>query len=65
MINHLELCVVTQFQNSFYNEHHPGIVSKQKYHAGSFIVILTLQPILRLPPLWNVEYLGLCYPIIQ
>ena len=28
------------------------------------IVILTLQPILKLPPLLNVNYLGLSYPII-
>ena len=28
------------------------------------IVIITLQPILKLPPLWNANYLGLSYPII-
>ena len=28
------------------------------------IDILTLQPILKLPPLWDVNYLGLSYPII-
>ena len=28
------------------------------------IVTLTLQPILKLPLLWNAKYLGLSYPII-
>ena len=35
-----------------------------KFSFSMSIVILTLQPILKLPQLWNAKYLGLSYSII-
>ena len=41
-----------------------SIIRMYMYMRFVSIVILTLQPILKLPPLCNVKHLGLSYPII-